>query len=398
MERHRATEIPLDTPADALVCGTILTQGPILRGEVSRRTGLSSAAVTRATRDLLDAGYLIELGPTGPRVGSGRPATLLDVRADREFFAGVTVATEELIGVVIDLKAGVRLTRHRPLLSREVDSVVGEIADLVAELTREFPRSSGTMNRLGVTVSGDVDRSLGIAQYSPFLGWRNVPLAHLLENATGLITVLENNVRGLTIAEQWFGAGVGMSSFALVTIGAGIGSGLVVNGTVLTGAHGVAGEIGHISIDPLGPLCRCGCRGCVEAIASDQAIIDQIRSKTGISDLTGPDAISLAKSGDPAAQAVFTRAGRAIGLALAALANLIGPERIVISGEGLAALDLFEEEVHQSFAAQAFATAAQCEIVIRPLPFDQWARGAAVVAIHDLITPDMKNRRTIYST
>src|SRR6201987_245159 len=273
MERHRATEIPLDTPADALVCGTILTQGPILRREVSRRTGLSSAAVSRATRDLLDAGYLIELGPTGPRVGSGRPATLLDVRADREFFAGVTVATEELIGVVVDLKAGGRVTRHRPHLSREVDSVVGEIADLVAELTRAFPRSSGTMNRLGVTVSGDVDRSLGIAQYSPFLGWRNVPLAHLLENATGLITVLENNVRGLTIAEQWFGAGVGMSSFALGTIGAGIGSGLVVNGTVLTGAHGVAGEIGHISIDPLGPLCRCGCRGCVEALASDQAII-----------------------------------------------------------------------------------------------------------------------------
>src|ERR1700741_3790544 len=130
MERRRATEIPLDTPADALGWGTILTPGPILRGEVSRRTGLSSAAVTRATRDLLDAGYLVELGPTGPRTGSGRPASLPDGGADREFFAGGTVATEELIGVVIDLKAGVRVARHRPLLSREVDSVVGEIADL----------------------------------------------------------------------------------------------------------------------------------------------------------------------------------------------------------------------------------------------------------------------------
>jgi predicted NBD/HSP70 family sugar kinase len=395
MEEHHVTEIPLDTPADALVCGTILTQGPILRGEVSRRTGLSAAAVTRATRDLIDAGYVVELGPTGARTGSGRPASLLDVRADREFFAGVTVATEELIGVVIDLKAGVRVARHRPLLTREVDGVVSEIADLVTELTREFPRASGAMTRLGVTVSGDVDRSLGIAQFSPFLGWRNVPLAHLLQNATGLITVLDNNVRGLTIAEQWFGAGVGASSFALVTIGAGIGAGLVVNGTVLTGAHGGGGEIGHVPIDPLGPQCRCGSRGCVEAIASDQAIIDQIKSMTGIPDLTGAAAIALAKSGDPAAQSVFSRAGRAIGFALAALANLIDPERIVLSGEGLAAYDLFEEEVHQSFATQAFATAAQCEIVIHPLSFDQWARGAAVVAIHDLITPETKNRRTI---
>lgn len=395
MERRRGTEIPLETPADALVCETILTQGPILRGEVSRLTGLSSAAVTRATRTLLEAGYVVELGPTGARAGSGRPASLLDMRADREFFVGVTVATEELIGVVIDLKAGVRIARHRPLSSRGVASVVSAIADLVAELTREFPRSSGSMSRLGVTVSGDVDRSLGVAQYSPFLQWRNVPLAQLLESETGLITVLENNVRGLTIAEQWFGAGVGVSSFALVTIGAGIGSGLVVNGSVLTGAHGVAGEIGHIPIDPLGPQCRCGCRGCVEAIASDQAIIDQIRSKTGIPGLTGSDAIALAESGDPAARSVFSSAGRAIGLALASLANLIGPERIVISGEGLAALDLFEEEVRQSFAAQAFATAAQCEIVIRPLSFEHWARGAAIVAIHDLITPETKSRRTI---
>jgi predicted NBD/HSP70 family sugar kinase len=216
------------------------------------------------------------------------------------------------------------------------------------------------------------------------------PLAHLLENASGLITVLDNNVRGLTIAEQWFGAGVGASSFALVTIGAGIGAGLVVNGAVLTGAHGGGGEIGHMLIDPLGPQCRCGSRGCVEAIASDQAIIDQIKSKKGISDLTGLAAIALAKSGDPAALSVFSRAGRAIGLALAALANLIDPEKIVLSGEGLAAFDLFGEEVHRSFAAQAFAMAAQCEIVIHPLAFDQWARGAAVVAIHDLITPETK--------
>ncbi|MGH3172022.1 MAG: ROK family transcriptional regulator [Trebonia sp.] len=376
------------------MCETILTQGPILRGEISRRTGLSSAAVTRATRTLLESGYVVELGPTGARAGSGRPASLLDMRADREFFVGVTVATEELIGVVIDLKAGVRVARRRPLISREVATVVSEIADLVAELTRDFPQPE-SVNHLGVSVSGDVDRSLGVAQYSPFLQWRSVPLAHLLQNETGLITVLENNVRGLTIAEQWFGAGVGVSSFALVTIGAGIGSGLVVNGHVVTGAHGGAGQIGHISIDPLGPQCRCGNRGCVEAIASDQAIIDQIKAKAGISRLTGPEAIALAKSGDPAARSVYSRAGRAIGLALAALANVMGPERIVISGEGLAALDLFEEEVRQSFAAQAFSTAEQCEIVIRPLPFEHWARGAAVVAIHDLITPETKNRRTI---
>ncbi|BFO18489.1 hypothetical protein SHKM778_48770 [Streptomyces sp. KM77-8] len=122
-------------------------------------------------------------------------------------------------------------------------------------------------------------------------------LGELARGTTGLPVTVENDVRALTVAEQWFGAGVGLSDFALVTVGAGIGCGLVVHGQVVAGAHGVAGEIGHVAIDPAGRVCHCGNRGCVEAIAADQAILDRITETTGRAVTDSAHAVDLACQG-----------------------------------------------------------------------------------------------------
>ncbi|MEU1168440.1 ROK family protein, partial [Streptomyces sp. NPDC005921] len=239
---------------------------------------------------------------------------------------------------------------------------------------------------LGIAVSGDVDRAEGVVRYSPFLDWRDVALAELAAMTTGLPVVVDNDVRALTVAEQWFGAGVGLSDFAVVTVGAGIGCGLVVHGQVVSGAHGVAGEIGHVPIDPAGPLCHCGNRGCVEAIAGDAAIVARMREVTGRQVTDSADAVALAHEGVPGAREVYAHAGAAIGRGIATVANLFGPERVIISGEGLAASDLFAEQILDSFTAAAFGSAAQCDVQTRPLPFEEWARGAAAAAIQSFIT------------
>ncbi|TQJ37368.1 ROK family protein, partial [Streptomyces sp. SLBN-115] len=186
--------------------------------------------------------------------------------------------------------------------------------------------------------------------------------------------------------EQWFGAGVGLSNFAVVTVGAGVGCGLVVHGRVVAGAHGVAGEIGHVTVDPDGPLCHCGNRGCVEAIAADPAILARIRERTGVEVADTAQAVDLARRGDAHAREAYSRAGEAIGRGIATVANLLGPERVVISGEGLAAYDLFAEQIRGAFAAAAFGSAARCDLQTRPLPFEEWARGAAATAIQSFIT------------
>ncbi|MDX6331504.1 MAG: hypothetical protein QOI83_3887 [Streptomycetaceae bacterium] len=378
---------PVSTPAATLVFTTVLTQGPLSRVEVGRRTGLSSAAITKAVRPLLDAGYLLEAADGAKGTGLGRPANPLQVDPGRAFFIGIKVTGDEVIGVLTDLTARIREARHIPLTSRAASAVVEVITALTAELRTAAEEYGVPVQSLGVAVSGDVDREVGMVHYSPFLGWRDVPLAELVSGATELPTVVDNDVRALTVAEQWFGAGVGADTFALVTVGAGIGCGLVVGGRVVAGAHGVAGEIGHVPIDPAGPLCHCGNSGCVEAIAADPAIVRRIREVTGEPVTTAEEALALARSGHPGARQAYAGAGHAIGLGIAAVVNLLGPERVIISGEGLTAYDLFEEQIRTAFAAAAFGAAKECELLTRPLPFDEWARGAAATAIQTFIEP-----------
>ncbi|MZD08995.1 ROK family protein [Streptomyces sp. SID5785] len=375
----------LASPAANTVFTTVLTRGPVARPEIARITGLSSAAVTKAAKPMIEAGYLEELVRAERTTeGAGRPAHPLAVCADREFFVGVKVTADELIGVVTDLRAQVRAARRMPVSGRGVEQVVADIAALVGELAAGY---AGRAHHLGVSVSGDVDRAGGRVRYSPFLGWRDVPLAELVGHATGLTVTVENDVKALTVAEQWFGEGVGTDSFALATVGVGIGCGLVVGGRLVAGGYGVAGEIGHIPVAASdGPPCHCGARGCVEAIASEEAIVTRARLACGDPALDMTGAIDRAHEGDAAVRAVFAEAGEAIGLGLAVLVNLVGPERLVVSGEGLAAYDLFEEQIRAAFSTQAFGAAADCPLVVRPLPWEEWARGAAAVGIQSLFT------------
>jgi len=376
------------SPAAAAILTALVTAGPQSRVALARRLGLSSAAVTKAARPLIDAGYLAELGATertGP--GAGRPASPLIVQPDREYFAGIKLTGDELIGVVCDLTARVRAVVHRRLASSAVQDVLAEIAAVVGDLLDGPDDYRARTRRLGLAVSGDVDRATGLVRYSPFLRWHDVALAKPAAAATGLIVTVENDVKALTTAEHWFGEGAGADSFALVTVGTGIGCGLVVNGRPVSGSHGVAGEIGHLCVDADGPACHCGSRGCVEAIAGTAPIVAAARAATGRDELTIDDAYALARAGDPAAAAVLARAGEAIGLAIAAVANLVGPARIVVSGEGLAAYDLFEPHIRASFERQAFGAAADCPLSIRPLPFEEWARGAAAVSIQSRLVP-----------
>ncbi|MEV4349510.1 ROK family protein [Actinoplanes sp. NPDC049596] len=370
------------SPAAAAILTALVTSGPQSRVSLARRLGLSSAAVTKSARPLINAGYLSELDATertGP--GAGRPASPLRVQADREYFVGIKLTGDELIGVVCDLTAQIQAVSHRPLDSSDVDDVLAEITAMVGELL-DGPRDfRARTRRLGLAVSGDVDRASGLVRYSPFLRWRNVTLGKLAAAATGLAVTVENDVKALTTAEHWFGEGAGADSFALVTVGSGIGCGLVINGRPLSGSHGVAGELGHLTVDAAGPACHCGGRGCVEAIAGTSYIVAAAGTRTI------DEAVTRARAGDPTVAAVFARAGEAIGLGIAAVANLVGPARIVVSGEGLAAYDLFEPHIRAGFERQAFGAAADCPLVIRPLPFEEWARGAAAVSIQSRLVP-----------
>ncbi|MDH6707225.1 putative NBD/HSP70 family sugar kinase [Kitasatospora sp. MAA19] len=377
---------PLVTaPAETAVLALLLAESPLSRVELARRTGLSSTAVTKAARPLIDDGYLHELPPERTAPGAGRPVNPLAVTPDREFFVGVKISADTLFGTVCDLRARMRTTAVRPLGERDPAAVCALLTDLVGELLDARPEYRARTRHLGIAVSGDVDRPRGRVRYSVLPGWRDVPLAETVAAETGLIVTVENDVKALTAAEHWYGEGIGTEYFALVTIGAGIGSGIVVNGELVTGAYGVAGEMGHISIDPVGPRCHCGQVGCVEAVASSDAILATVRRATDDPDLDFDGAVQLARSGEPAARDAFARAGHAIGTGIATLVNLLGPERVVVTGEGLDTYDLFGTHIKEAYAAHCFKAAARCPLTLRPLPWEEWARGAAVVGIQALL-------------
>ncbi|MET7278689.1 ROK family transcriptional regulator [Kribbella sp. NPDC005582] len=382
--------LPLATPAGVEVLTRILTQGPIPRVEIARRTGLSQAAVTKAVAPLIEAGFVTDQAvPSaeldgGGQIGIGRPVSPLTVVPHSVSVIGVKVTPTALIGVTTDFTAGIRNVCHRPLESTDPKSVIERLAELAKELIGALKSGAETVGPVvgvGVAVSGDVDERHGVVRDSPFMGWRDVPVAELLGRRLKLPIVVTNDVRALTVAEHWFGVGVDADSFAVVTIGSGIGCGLYINGEVVSGAYGVSGELGHLPLAPGDLVCTCGRRGCVETVASSDAILNRIRETTKQPTLDLAGAIKLAHEGDEHAREAFDRAGEVIGSALAAMVNLVGPELVVIAGEGVAEYDLYEDRMRQAFGEHAFGAAGDCRLMLRSHTFDDWARGAAATVI-----------------
>ena len=373
----------------------ILTQGPIPRVEIARRTGLSQAAVTKAVAPLIEAGFVTDQPvatpldePSENHLGIGRPVSPLTVIANSISVIGLKVTPADLIGVTTDFRAGIRAVRHRQLSETSFETVIERLAELAQELIGtldDATNPAGPLIGIGVAVSGDVDTPHGVVRDSPFMGWRDVPIAALLSDKLGVPVVVSNDVRALTVAEHWFGVGVGVDSFAVVTIGSGVGCGLYINGEVVSGAHGVSGELGHLPLAPGDLVCTCGRRGCVETVASSSAILSRIRESTGRPELDLSGALELAHSGDAKAREACDRAGEVIGSALAAMVNLVGPELVVIAGEGVADYDLYDQRMRRAFGEHAFGAAGDCRLMLRSHTFDDWARGAAATVIRSYV-------------
>jgi predicted NBD/HSP70 family sugar kinase len=367
----------------------VLTSGPLSRSELARRTGLSASTVTKMVNPLIDAGYIVETGATSS--GLGRPRQLLRVAAERYAVLGVKIAPGTVTGVIADLEARVLAQRQRVLPAAHDPAAAIEVAaGMIKDLASEEAAGRGEVLGVGVGIGGHVDSRTGRIVRSGLLGWTGVPLAAPLADATGLPVVIDNDVNALAIAERWFGAGRGIRSFVLVTVGPGVGSAFLLDGEPLTGATGLAGELGHIPVRADGAPCRCGNRGCLETVTADEAVLRDIAARGGPRYPGIAAAIERARSGaDPAAAAAFESMGTELGRALATVCNLFNPERIVLTGERAAAYDLFGPACERGWQSAAFSTAAgDCELVVDNADDTLWARGAGCLVIREAVRAD----------
>ncbi|KUM88005.1 MULTISPECIES: ROK family transcriptional regulator [Streptomyces] len=375
-----ASWLPLSA-GERSVAIEVLVHGPLSRTELAHRLDLSAGSLTRLTKPLIESGLLIEVPEAGApaEVRQGRPSQPLDVVAESRSFIGFKITEDMVYGVVTTLRSEIVARHDRPLASHDP----AEVADLLAEMTRELARSYPRLAGIGIGVGGFVQERAVVGE-SPFLHWRDVPLGELVEERTGLPVVVENDVAALVEAETWFGAGRGLDRFVVLTIGAGIGYGLVIGGRRVPYAEEDRGFGRHWIIDPHGPLTPDGNRGSAVSLLTIPNIRYQVQAATG-RDHTYEEILALAAAGDAMPARVIDEAGRALGVLVAQIANFAMPQKIMLAGEGVGLMDVAGRTVEDAIRSHRHPLATPIDLETRVSDFHDWARGAAVLAIQVLV-------------
>jgi len=275
-----------------------------------------------------------------------------------------------------------------------VDKIIGMVRESMKVAMREGGFEADAVVGIGIGSPGPLDRSTGTVIETPNLGWRNFPLRDLIANAIGLPAELDNDANAATIGEWWVGAGRNVETMIGVTLGTGIGGGIVLGGEVYHGASDVAGEIGHMSIDSTGRKCKCGNYGCLEAYASGPAIaaraVEGLQSGEqsvlpelvdgDLSRITAETVYEGIVAGDAYARDVMRDTAKFLGSGLANLINILNPEMIVISGGVTRAGDHLLEPLRNEVKRRAFRNAFEaCRIVTSELGSMAGVIGAAYV-------------------
>jgi predicted NBD/HSP70 family sugar kinase len=356
------------------------------RAELAVALRVSSASITQVGKDLIARGMVLELGQLAS--GGGRPARPLALVGSAGRIVGVKVTASHLAVVAAKLDGEAQLTRTVPFDVSRPDAL-----DLAAGSLREILKEvDGPVLGVGVGLPGAVDSlESGVAD-SPTIGWRNAQVGAVLRQRLGLPVLVENDVNALAVAEQVYGVGRRYSTYLVVTIGRGIGCGIVIGGEVFRGSGGGAGEIGHLPMVEDGWPCPYGHSGCLESLIGSTGLVRRARDLglLGTADLTGSadaefDAIRALGAravADPAvADGLFGWAGGWLGTAVAGVVNLLNPETVVILGEGTAQWSLWEPGFGQAFRAKLIASRRSVPYIVDPWDEDKWALGAAALVI-----------------
>jgi len=337
------------------VMHTVSAEGPLSRAAVASRIGLTRAAVSTLVDELIRSGLLEELGPERPgRVG--RPGSALAVSGHGPAGIGAEVGVDHLAVCAVDLRGHVRAraTRHVTNRGRAPEPVIRELTTLVRQVIAEAEREGLWPAGLAVAVPGLVARDGRTVVRAPNLDWHDTDLGALLPGELPLTVDNEANFGGL--AELWLGEAT-PPDFLHVSAEIGIGAAVVVDGQLLRGTRGFAGELGHVPVRPEGPECPCGGRGCLEQYAGEEAVL----RAAGLE--PGEDRVGLlaerAAQGDAEVRHALSGAGAALGIALTGAVNLLDPEAVVLGGAlaGLAPwlLPSLERELARRTAGPACA-------------------------------------------
>ncbi len=362
----------------SLLLNIIRREGVITRTQMTDISGLSVGAVSQIINALLDRGWILETGE-GDYTG-GRRQILIRLNPSFGYALGLKLMENRVVCSVTDFECQILDYQDYALDADQTPTAISAALVEIVELAiSRIGLERSLCLGVGIGIAGIVHPHSGDVQYSPFFGWRNVPLADLIAEKLHLPVYVENDVNTLTLSEHLFGIGKHVDNFVVITVGRGVGMGMVINGQLYHGSRGGAGELGHIILDLPAARDHDTTQGSLEALASDPAVIENVRNTSTASLL---DVVKASERGDQTARDALARSGEYLGVGISTAINILSPELVIISGEGVAAGDYRLKSMLDAVVRYTFnGMIDDVEIVVQATEDRDWARGAASVVI-----------------
>jgi predicted NBD/HSP70 family sugar kinase len=340
------------------VISALREHGLVSRAEIARRTGLSRTTVSSLVSELQSDGLVVEREEPGAAHGEqgGRPPILLSFDVSAGAALGIDFGHSHVRVAVADLSSNILAERAAPM---DIDHESQEGLEVALELIEEALEEAGVdRSRVigaGLGLPGPIHEDGVIGSSAILPGWVGVAAGEEVRRRLDVPVSVDNDANLGALAELTHGAGRGATDMVYVKVSSGIGAGLILNGRIYRGAAGMAGELGHVLVEPEGAVCRCGNRGCLETLASTGALLDMLRRSHG--DLTVAGMLELAREGDLGCRRVIADAGRVVGSAAAVVFNLLNPQLLVLGGDLAEAGDVLIDGVRSSLRLSALPAA-----------------------------------------
>lgn len=379
--------------ANAAITQALRERGVLSQAELARLTGLGKATVSRAVSDLQRLGLVIDAGRSLSPAGgaSGRPAAALTLNPNSGTCVGIQLGLNTIRAVLADVSHSILASRVAHVdWDYSPEQAAEAAAALIDELQGEAASDPNSLIAVGIAMPSPVHPATGHVIKSSVIGtWGGMRVTEMFEERLQRTVFLENKSKCAALAEMTWGAAKGLSNFAYLKTEAGVGGAVVANGKLQRGVSGGAGEFGHLTYDPNGPLCRCGNRGCFEVYLSDWALLKPLRPTYGDS-FSLAEAIELAHAGDKGCQRILFDAAEILARCLATACNVLNPEALVIAGSLLPAGDLLTVPLRQFLARHVLIALEESEIgpatklLMASLGRDASALGAMGLALRQI--------------
>ena len=376
---------------ESLIINAIRRRGPISRVDIAKLTGLTAPTVTNISSKLIENGLIHEY-MVGEYSGGRRPV-LLKVHSEIANMIIVDIRSKEMIGYLINGGLEIKEEICHDIQHLKEDKILSFLENTIAQC---YASENGKLAlAIGIIVRGPVMSKEGLSLFSPSAGWRNVPLKYLVEKQFQLPVFVENDMRAMALGAYHYGPYRDIKNAVFLGVGGGIGSGIILNGELYRGLGDSAGEIGHTVVDVHGPLCSCGNRGCLEAMASESALVNSmVQSMTDgersvVSDMVkgNLDAIrpkhiyAAAEEGDPLSIRTLQQIAQYIGMGVANIINIFNPQLVLIGGGIVKGRRFMEETIMQVIKERALAS---CYSLTR-IEFSSEGRQDALKGIVDVV-------------